>query len=107
MSTAPKPAKRTLPANLGKTANVASKIHSALTEPEAVKVLGVISTGEAGTAELAKVVKTNDLLIGDVLDFLLKAKLIAKIKAPAKSPASFIITELGSKAWAASQSLAG
>jgi DNA-binding HxlR family transcriptional regulator len=103
--TAPKPPKRVLPANLGKTANAVSKINSALTEPEAIKVLGILATGEAEIAELAKVIKTNDLLIGDVLNWLLKAKLVAKVKAGTKAPASYVLTESGSKVWSAIQAL--
>jgi hypothetical protein len=106
MATTPKTPKRVLPSNLGKTSNTASKINTALSQPEAIKILGILTTGEAGTAELARHIKTNDLVIDEVIGWLIKAKLVAKVKAAPKAPASFALTDLGTKAWSAVQSLA-
>jgi hypothetical protein len=106
MAITPKTPKRVLPSNLGKTSNTASKINTALSQPEAIKILGILTTGEAGTAELARHIKTNDLVIDEVIGWLIKAKLVAKVKAAPKAPASFALTDLGTKAWSAVQSLA-
>jgi hypothetical protein len=105
-ASAPKAPKRILPANLGKTANTASKILAALASPSAVKFLGILSTGEAGTAELEKLIAPSETLIVDLAASLIKAKLVAKVKTGKGGTASYVLTDLGAKAWAAVQSLA-